>query len=162
MSNTSRDFLLVLVAGACVLPSAGTAQSAIPSFVSSWRLESRTLADGTLRYSEEEGSSSGQIIYTSDAHMADLLGCSEIEIEDRSDLRAQVVVRRLGRRHLSYYGTYTLDESAQAVTHHVEGSSNLSFVGTGTDRVRSFVFEGNDRLVLSPPEGSRIVWLRNR
>jgi hypothetical protein len=92
--------------------------------------------------------------------MADQLSCSEIEIEDLSDLSAQAVVRRLGRRHLGYYGTYTLDASAQAVTYHVEGTSNLSFVGT--DRVRSFVFEGNDRLVLSPPEGSRIVWLRNR
>ena len=160
MSNTPRDFLLVLVAGACVLPSAGTAQSATPSFVGSWRLESWTLADGTPRCSEEEGSSSGQIIYTGDGHMADQLSCSEIEIEDLSDLSAQAVVRRLGRRHLSYYGTYTLDASAQAVTYHVEGTSNLSFVGT--DRVRSFVFEGNDRLVLSPPEGSRIVWLRNR
>ncbi len=159
MSNTYRRLWLGLVMAACAPSLAASAQET-PDFVGSWRLESWTQADGTPQCSEEEGDSSGQIIYTSDGHMADQLGCSEIEIGDLSDLSARAVVRRLGRRHLSYYGTYTLDELAQTVTHHVEGSSNVGFVGT--DRVRSFVFEGNDRLVLSPPNGAKIVWLRNR
>ena len=160
MPNTLRRLGLGILLAACVTPSAVKAQGSTSDFIGSWRLGSWTQVDGTPRCSEEEGGSSGQIIYTSDGHMADQLGCSEIGIEELGDLNARAVVRRLGRRHLSYYGTYSVDETARTVTHHVEGSSNVGFVGT--DRVRSFVFEGNDRLVLSPPDGAKIVWLRNR
>ncbi len=94
--------------------------------------------------------------------MSAQLGCAQMRLSDLGDpgdLSPEDVRRHLSRRHLSYYGTYTVDEAAQTVTHHVEGSSNVRMVGT--DQVRSFVFEGNDRIVLSPGN-SQLAWLRNR
>ena len=89
--------------------------------------------------------------------MSAQLGCAQIDLSDLSREDAQ---GQASRRHFSYYGTYTLDESAQTVTHHVEGSSSPNMVGT--DQVRAFVFEGNDQITLSPPGGAKLVWLRNR
>lgn len=190
MPNLSRYFWMGLVLVGCALPPAATAQEAgpidiritpdvvawfekhlvasrggsanvqSPGIEGSWRLESWTLANGSPRCSEEEGSVSGQLVYTSDGHMSAQLGCAQIDLSDLSDLSPQEVRRRLSRRHLSYYGAYTLDESARTVTHHVVGSSNVGMVGT--DQVRSFAFEGNDRIVLSPPGGAQLLWLRNR
>ena len=164
MSNTSRNLWLGFVVVACALPLAAKAQETAdaqsPGVVGSWHLESWTLADGRPRCSEEEGGVSGIIAYTSDGHMSAQLGCAEIDTRDSSDLSSQAVAARLTRRHFSYYGRYTLDRSAQTVTHHVEGSSSIPFVGS--DQVRAFVFEGPDRLVLTPDGGSqRLVWARN-
>ena len=100
-------------------------------------------------------------MYTSDGHMSAQLGCSGMDMSDLNSLSPQALQGRLSRRHFSYYGPYTLDRSAQTVTHHVEGSSSTAFVGS--DQVRSFVFEGLDRLVLSPDGGrQKLLWLRNR
>ena len=161
MSNTSRRLWLGLVMGACVPSLAANAQETPPGvdLVGSWRLESWTLENGSPRCSQEEGRVSGQIIYTSDGHMSAQLGCAQIDLSNLDDLSPQDGRRRLSRRHLSYYGRYTLDRSAQTVTHHVEGSSNVGMVGT--DQVRSFFSEGNDHIVLSPGS-SQLVWLRNR
>ena len=139
----------------------GSANTLASDLIGSWRLDSWTLGNGMPRCSEEEGGVSGQIIYSLDGHMSAQLGCAGIDIGDVGSLSAQEVMGRLSRRHFTYYGGYTLDETAQTVTHHVLGSSSVPFVGS--DQVRNFVFEGPDRLVLSP-EGSsqRLTWLRNR
>jgi len=49
---------------------------------------------------------------------------------------------------LSYFGTYTVDEKAGTVVHHVAGASFPNLMGT--DQRRRFVLEGN-RLTLSTP-----------
>ena len=49
---------------------------------------------------------------------------------------------------LAYFGTYTVDEAAGAVVHHVEGASFPNLMGT--DQRRTFVLEGK-RLTLSTP-----------
>ncbi len=67
--------------------------------------------------------------------------------------------------YLGYYGTYTVDESAGTVTHHVLGSWHPNWVGT--DQVRHFQFDG-DQLVIKTPQvgaGGRshhtlLVWRR--
>ena len=163
MSNTSRNLWLGFLVAACALPLAARAQAntLASDLIGSWRLDSWTLGNGMPRCSEEEGGVSGQIIYSLDGHMSAQLGCAGIDIGDVGSLSAQEVMGRLSRRHFTYYGGYTLDEAAQTVTHHVLGSSSVPFVGS--DQVRNFVFEGPDRLVLSP-EGSsqRLTWLRNR
>ena len=167
MPHTSRGLWLGFLVAACALPLAvsaqgtrGSADASSPDIVGSWRLESWILANGRPRCSEEEGGVSGQLVYTSDGHMSAQLGCAGIDTSDLSSLSPQAVAGRLSRRHFSYYGRYTLDPSAQTVTHHVEGSSSVPFVGS--DQVRSFVFDGNDRIVLSPPGGGQLLWLRNR
>ncbi len=162
MSSTSRNLWLGFVA-VCALPLAAQAQEPDPrAVVGSWHLESWTNANGSPRCSEEEGGASGIIAYTSDGHMSAQLGCAGLDVSDLNSLSPQAAAGRLSRRHFSYYGRYTLDRSAQTVTHHVEGSSSQPFVGS--DQVRWFVFEGPDRLVLSTDEAGRqlLVWLRNR
>ena len=165
MSNTSRNLWLGFVVAACAVPLTAKAQetdrgASSPDVVGSWHLDSWTLANGTPRCSEEEGGASGIIAYTSDGHMSAQLGCADIDTSDLSSLSPQEVAGRLSRRHLGYYGRYTLDRSAQTVTHHVAGSSSAGMVGS--DQVRPFAFEGNDRIVLSPPGGAKLLWLRNR
>ena len=159
MSNTSGSLWLGL-AIAFALPLGAQAQAPVaqsPDIVGSWRLESWTLQDGSPRCSEEDGDASGQIIYSADGHMSAQLGCQEMDV---SDLSPQAAGGAISIRHFSYYGGYTLDPAAQTVTHHVLGSSSTNFVGS--DQVRSFVFEGPDRLVLSPGGSQLLVWLRNR
>ena len=60
---------------------------------------------------------------------------------------------------VAYFGTYTVDETAHAVTHHVEGSLNPGFLGT--DQVRPAALDG-DRLTLSDGKTYRVVWERLR
>ncbi|HEY4231776.1 MAG TPA: lipocalin-like domain-containing protein [Thermoanaerobaculia bacterium] len=63
------------------------------------------------------------------------------------------------RGFTAYFGTYTVDEAAHAVTHHVEGSLNPSF--TGTDQVRPAALAG-DRLTLTDGKTYRVMWERVR
>lgn len=167
MTRTSGRFWLGLVIAAYTPTFAAdaqeptSAQALADALIGSWTLESWTLANGSPRCSEEEGRVSGLLVYTSDGHMSVQLGCSEIDVGDLSGLSPQQVVARLSRRHFTYYGPYTLDAAAQTVTHHVEGSSSADFVGS--DQVRPFVFEGPERLVLSPEGSSQLLaWRRNR
>jgi len=63
--------------------------------------------------------------------------------------------------YLAYFGTYTVDEQAHIVTHHRKGNINPNQVGD--DVVRAYVFESNDRLVLTPAGSTnKIVWERAR
>jgi hypothetical protein len=59
--------------------------------------------------------------------------------------------------YLAYFGTYTVDEATETITHHVQGSLRPSYLGT--DQVRPATFEGN-RLILSDGKKFRVVWER--
>ena len=50
--------------------------------------------------------------------------------------------------HASYFGTYTIDQATQTVTHHVQGAWYPNWIGH--DQLRRFEFDGS-RLVLSTP-----------
>ncbi|MBI4522007.1 MAG: lipocalin-like domain-containing protein [Gemmatimonadetes bacterium] len=61
--------------------------------------------------------------------------------------------------YTAYFGTYTVDERAQTVTHHREGSLTPGEV----DFVRKFEFAPGDRLILMPVNStSRLTWERIR
>ena len=61
--------------------------------------------------------------------------------------------------HIAYFGTYTIDEHAQTVTHHRKGSVQP---GDTADLVRRFTIAG-DRLTLSPPGTTyEVKWERIR
>lgn len=63
--------------------------------------------------------------------------------------------------YIAYFGTYTIDVSEQTISHHADGVTNPSFVGTKL--VRYYDFSG-DKLVLSTDKertGS-LTWLRIR
>ena len=49
--------------------------------------------------------------------------------------------------HIAYFGTYSIDERAQTVTHHRLGSVQP---GDTADLVRKYTIDGN-KLVLNPP-----------
>ena len=59
--------------------------------------------------------------------------------------------------YVAYFGTFSVDEKASVVTHHVEGSLRPSYLGT--DQRRPAKLEG-DRLVLSDEKTFRVVWER--
>jgi hypothetical protein len=66
------------------------------------------------------------------------------------------------RGYGGYFGTYTIDEKASTITHHVEGASFPNYVGT--NQVRHYRFEG-DRLILQADTASgrgTIVWKRSK
>jgi lipocalin-like protein len=69
------------------------------------------------------------------------------------------------RRYLGYYGPFTVDEAAGIVTHHVDGSSNPSWVGSRQVRYFELSADGN-RLTLSVKNQGRttgtLVWERIR
>jgi hypothetical protein len=127
-------------------------------FLGSWSLQSITSPNGNQRCSADEGPLSGQIVYTRDGRMSAQLGCPEMSMQNLGALSAQQIVARQVRRHTSYYGTYTIDEEAGSVTHHIIASSNANLSG---DTLRYYSFEGRDRLILSPGNEVRIVWTRN-
>ncbi len=168
MKNSMVAWLFLIAgitAASLALGGVGNASPSPPEvgsqaeLVGSWRLESWTNG-GVPRCGEEEGSPSGQITYSADGHMSAQLGCAELSLDGYAELTAEQAVARWRRRHFSYYGTYTVDAAAQTVTHHVLGSVAPQWVGT--DRVRNFVFEGSDRIVLTPVESAgRLVWVRN-
>ena len=59
--------------------------------------------------------------------------------------------------HIAYFGTYSIDERAQTVTHHRKGSVQP---GDTADLVRRFTIEG-DRLTLNPPGTNyQVKWER--
>jgi hypothetical protein len=60
--------------------------------------------------------------------------------------------------YTAYFGTYTIDEKAQTVTHHVKG--NLT-PGGNNDGVRRFEFAPGERLIIyNDRGGNKLIWER--
>jgi hypothetical protein len=64
--------------------------------------------------------------------------------------------------YTAYFGTYTVDERAHTVTHHVKGSINPGTVGA--DNVRGYEFGPGDRVTLTTmpvtETSARLTWER--
>ena len=64
--------------------------------------------------------------------------------------------------YAAYFGTWTVDERAQTVTHHLRGSVNPGNIGV--DNVRKYEFGSGDRVTLIPiapiKNGNRLTWER--
>jgi hypothetical protein len=58
-------------------------------------------------------------------------------------------VRDAFNGYISYYGSYSVDEVKEAVTHRVHGASFPNWIGV--DLVRSYAFDESGRLQLSTP-----------
>ena len=126
-------------------------------FVGTWRLV--TLESDSANRLNRGAQPTGMIYYDATGHMA-----AQIQPDRRrpSWSRTQVLTPELAMDALSgyvaYFGTYTVDERARTVTHHREGALNFDTI----DYVRSFEFDGKDRLILRPVDlpGTRLVWER--
>ena len=91
------------------------------------------------------------------------------DITRLADLDGESALQELGKTiFFAYWGTYEVDDTADTVTHHVEGSLAPTWVGTV--QVRGFRFESEDRLILTaqiadaedPTEINELIWERVR
>jgi hypothetical protein len=129
-------------------PGSQVANVSIEQFLGAWDLVrwTSTNAAGETTYPYGENAM-GRITYTASGRMSAHLMRPP---ENPSDPPPQ---------HLAYWGTFTLDAAAGTVTHHVMGADRADWIGS--DQVRQFRFEGEDRLVLSlGPQD--LVWQRTR
>lgn len=68
-------------------------------------------------------------------------------------------VRDAMRGVITYYGTYTIDESTGRVIHHLEAASNPAWIGT--DFIRWYRFEGRNLVIsLNPDFDNTLLWER--
>jgi hypothetical protein len=82
-------------------------------------------------------------------------------------LATDAEVRAAFDGYFGYFGTYTVDEKAGTMTHHVEGAAFPNYAGS--DQTRQLTVEG-DQLELATPPISRageratfhVVWRRDR
>jgi len=118
-------------------------------FVGTWKLISfeTRLSSGEVRHPMGP-EPIGRIMYDDKGNMAVTLSRS-----DRSSMaspdKARAPLHEKGAALDSfeaYFGTYSVDEARQAVTHHVEGALFPNWAGTAQERFYSFA---GDRLELS-------------
>jgi hypothetical protein len=106
----------------------------------------------------------GRIDYDSAGHMSAHLmkrGVPNFTSQNRNSATSDEIVGAW-RGYIGYFGTYTIDEKAQAIIHHVQGGWFPNYVGT--NQVRHYRFDG-DRLILQADSAighGTIVWKRSR
>lgn len=140
-----------LIAAALASQSASAmADTAAARLVGTWRLvaDTQRMADGTVRPDPNVGPHpQGYIIYTSTGRVCAMLANSERPRWASSDRPTQAEAMAIPENMLAYCGTYSVDEAAGFILHHIE--IDLSPNRTGTDRKRFFTLSGN-RLILRP------------
>lgn len=151
-------FLFIVTAG--WLP-AQTATASTPEatnirekLIGSWRLISRDeqFADGKMQTRTD---AVGVIMDTADGHMS-----VQIMLPEKSQApNNPVQYQQAG--YEAYQGTYTIDEKAHSVTHHVESALVRSLIGK--DLTRVYRFEGKQLILKSSrsDESWTIVWEHN-
>ena len=124
-----------------------SAQTTSSKFVGAWTLESWVATDSAGNEGYPHGPNPiGQIVYTESGRVGVHLMNPRAELPDISGLTPIEAARRFATVFAAYYGTYTVDESAGTVTHHLEGVYDPTLVGS--DQVRQFEFINDDRLHL--------------
>jgi Lipocalin-like domain len=122
-----------------------------PSLVGSWRLVSYEARDseGGIQYPLGE-SVSGLLVYDGGGNMSAHVMKNDLPLFAAKDPArgTDAELRAAFEGYGSYFGTYTVDQARQTVTHHVRGAWYPNWIGQ--DQVRHFKFDG-DRLLLSTP-----------
>lgn len=121
------------------------------NFVGVYRLVEQVniAADGSRTYARGEGAV-GTLIYTTTGRMSVQL--SRIDRAVSGDLNALTTALE---EYLGYFGTYSVDETAGTVTHHVEGCSYPAWIGT--DQVRFYQWQGNQLTLRAEGRGGAPV-----
>jgi Lipocalin-like domain len=118
-----------------------------PRFVGTWRLVSST--------------QTGIMIYDSLGNMAAQVMPNRARRKYAAPEPTPEEAKDAITGYLAYFGTYSVDEQARTITHHRKGNINPGQVDD--DVVRTYVFESNDRLVLTPTGSTnKIIWERAR
>ena len=156
---------LLLVAVTLLLSSLVSAReqgTIAQRLVGSWELVSYEIIaeDGTRRPGTYDR---GQITYDASGRMSAHL----MHSSNKADATPQTDELRAAayRRYLGYYGPFVVDIGSGTVTHHVEGSSNPSWVGSKQVRYYALTPD-NAQLTLSLRDGTRttqsLVWKRSK
>ena len=150
MTNLKRRGAVALAAVLLAAPITG-AQTApardIARFVGTWRLVSET--------------TTGMMIYDGLGNMAAQVMPNRVRRKYAAAEPTPEEAKDAIAGYLAYFGTYSVDEQTRIVTHHRKANINPGQVGD--DVVRAYVFETNDRLVLTPAGSTnKIVWERAR
>ena len=121
-------------------------------FTGAWRLVSCETHDSNgqveFPFGERPG---GQLLYDGAGNMSAQLGRTNrarFAAKD-SALGTDAEVRAAFDGYIAYFGTYAVDESTRAVTHHVVGASFPNWVGVKL--VRQYTFDEGGRLRLATP-----------
>jgi len=151
MTNFNRPgaavALAVVLLAAPVAGSQTARERDAPRFVGTWRLVSDT--------------QTGIMIYDSLGNMAAQVMPNRERRKYAAAEPTPEEAKAAITGYLAYFGTYAVDEQARTVIHHRKGNINPGQVGD--DIVRNYVFESNDRLVLTPAGSTnKIVWERAR
>jgi Lipocalin-like domain len=149
MTNVKRRAAAAVAIVLLVAPVTGaqTAARDTPRFVGTWRLVSDT--------------QTGIMIYDGLGNMAAQVMPNRVRRKYTAAEPTPEEAKDAITGYLAYFGTYTVDEQARIITHHRKGSINPGQVGD--DVVRGYVFESNDRLILTPAGSTnKIVWERAR
>jgi hypothetical protein len=160
-TRTVHRAILLVMFGCCVLAASATPtapagqpqQTIAEKFIGTWRLVS---VEGnspmrTVRYDHP----SGLIIYDRSGWMITNIAVHGERKPFAGGLSAGTVEEKADAfdSYLAYYGTYTLDEKAETVTHHLTDHSYPGY--RGRDNVRWFEFQGDNRIVLIPTEDGK-------
>jgi len=149
MTNFKRRAAAALVVVLLVAPVTGAQTPARDTsrFVGTWRLVSDT--------------TTGMMIYDNLGNMAAQVMPNRVRRKYAAAEPTPEEAKEAITGYLAYFGTYTVDEQTRIVTHHRKANINPGQVGD--DVVRTYVFETNDRLVLTPAgSANKIVWERAR
>jgi hypothetical protein len=124
----------------------------VPNLLGTWRLVSFEARDSKDQLQYPLGKHVfGQLIYDADGNMSAHVMSNDRPLFAANDpgRGTDAEVRAAFDGHASYFGTYTIDPSAQTVTHHVRGSSYPNWIGS--DQLRRFKFDGSRLLLSTPP-----------
>lgn len=150
MTNINRCAAATLAVVLLVAPMTGAQTPPArdtPRFFGTWRLVSET--------------TTGMMIYDNLGNMAAQVMPNRVRRKYAAAEPTPEEAKDAITGYLAYFGTYTVDEQTHIVTHHRK--ANINPGGVGDDVVRTYVFESNDRLVLTPAGSTnKIVWERAR
>ena len=158
-------------AGATILATFVLAASASPQssptlgerILGRWRLVSiESRDDASKPWESRYGASpAGYIAYGPDGRMSvQISKMPRPQFASKDDWKASSdEAREAYLGYVAYFGTYSVDEAAGVIVHHVEASLRPSYAGT--DQRRPATLEGN-RLILSDGKTFRVVWEREK
>ena len=129
-----------------------TGEGIASSFAGAWRLVSCEARDSSGRIQYPFGErAAGQLFYDAAGSMSAHLMKGDRTPFAAADpaLGSDAEVRDAFDGYVAYFGTYSIDDTASTVTHHVAGASFPNWIGI--DLVRRYVFDDEGRLRLSTP-----------